>query len=164
MQKRKYFDFKKDKIMWQLIRSFIRNLYRMFNALRYFMYDYKRYLKYSGYKSDFNDDELRNYNSVMVYHGLEKSLSYKERNPNSGWRNAYQLLDLLKYAEKNNSFGYHDIASLQVLEKFINLPRRVWNGQRSRGSLAWEWRRTVDPQVPGSNPGRGTTRILLGGF
>jgi nitroreductase len=94
----------------------------MFNALRYFMYDYKRYLKYSGYKSDFNDDELRNYNSVMVYHGLEKSLSYKERNPNSGWRNAYQLLDLLKYAEKNNSFGYHDIASLQVLEKFINLP------------------------------------------
>lgn len=108
--------------MWQLIRSFIRNLYRMFNALRYFMYDYKRYLKYSGYKSDFNDDELRNYNSVMVYHGLEKSLSYKERNPNSGWRNAYQLLDLLKYAEKNNSFGYHDIASLQVLEKFINLP------------------------------------------
>lgn len=28
----------------------------------------------------------------------------------------------------------------------------------SRGSLAWEWRRTVDPQVPGSNPGRGTTK------
>ncbi|EJF07460.1 nitroreductase [Thiovulum sp. ES] len=111
--------------MWRLIRPYIRNLYRMLNALRYFIYDYKRYLKYSGFKSDFGDDELRNYNSVMVYHGLEKSLSYKERNQNSGWKNAYQILDLLKEASKTTRFGYHDIASLQVLEKFINLPENI---------------------------------------
>lgn len=97
----------------------------MVNALRYFIYDYQRYLKYSGYKSDFSDSKLRNYNLAMVYHGLEKSLSYKKRNQNSGWKNAYQILELLKEASKTTEFGYHDIASIQVLNKFINLTENL---------------------------------------
>jgi len=90
-----------------------------------------RYFKYSGLKSDFLDNELRNYNSVMLYHGLEKSLSYKQRNQNSGWRNTYQILDLLKMAKQTEKFGYHDIASIQVLENFINLPENI-NDKRSK--------------------------------
>jgi nitroreductase len=116
--------------MWQYIRPYIRNIYRILIGWKYFMYDYKRYVKYSGYQSDFMDDELRNYNLAMVYHGLEKSLSYKKRNLNSGWKNANKILDILKFANKNKNFGYHDIASVQVLEKFVNLPENI-NDSRS---------------------------------
>lgn len=111
--------------MWKYIRPYIRNIYRIFLGLKFFIYDYKRFLQYGGWRGDMIDPEQRNYNSVMVYHGLEKSLSYKKRNPNSGWRNANQILDLLKVAKKTNEIGYHDIASKQVLEKFINLPENI---------------------------------------
>jgi nitroreductase len=108
--------------MWNLIRPYIRNTYRMLNGLRFFIYDFIRYVKYSGLYGDMNDSELRNYNSAMVYHGLEKSLSYKKRNQNSGWRNAFQILDLLKIANRNNDIGFHDNKSKNVLEAFLNLP------------------------------------------
>lgn len=116
--------------MWQLVRPYIRSIYRIFFGLKYFMYDYIRYLKYSGWKNNLTDSELRNYNSVMIYHGLEKSLSYKNRNSNSGWKNIYIILDLLKIAKKTNTIGYHDKASKQVVEKFINLPENI-NDKRS---------------------------------
>ena len=38
----------------------------------------------------------RNYTVIMVAHGLEKSLSHKNRNTGSGWRNAFKLIDLLR--------------------------------------------------------------------
>jgi nitroreductase len=116
--------------MWKLIRPYIRNLYRFFFVYLYFFYDYIRYIKYSGYKSNFNDNEVRNYYAVMIYHGLEKSLSYKKRKHSSGWKNAYKLLESLKYAEQNHNFGYHDRAAIQILEKFISLPENI-NDKRS---------------------------------
>ena len=109
-------------ISWKKIRPYVRNIYRIITAFNGFMYDFKRFMKYSAFRENMNDKEQRNYKSVIVYHGLEKSMSYKNRNQTSGWSNAYESLELLKIAYKTNSFGYHDIASKQVLEKFIQLP------------------------------------------
>ncbi|MBD3795879.1 MAG: nitroreductase family protein [Epsilonproteobacteria bacterium] len=116
--------------MWQLIRPYIRNIYRLFMTMSFFIYDFTRNVKYSGWRGDMNDAELRNYNIAMVYHGLEKSLSYKHRNQNSGWRNAFQIVELLKIAQKNENFGFHDKKAKKVLESFLNLPENLNDERR----------------------------------
>lgn len=115
--------------MWKVVRPYLRNIYRMIIGLKFFYYDYIRYIKYSAWKENFNDAEVRNYKSVILYHGLEKSLSYKERNSNSGWNNASQVLELLKIANKSNKIGFQEKASKIVLEKFINLPENIKNSK-----------------------------------
>jgi hypothetical protein len=113
--------------MWQLIRPYIRNVYRIYNGIVGFIYDISRLIRYGGWRGDMNDIELRNYNSMRVYHGLEKTLSYKYRDPNRGWKKAFEMLNILKISKtkKSNELGYHDKAAKQVLEKFINLPENI---------------------------------------
>lgn len=111
--------------MWQIIRPYIRNIYRIFDGLKGFIYDFGRFLFYSGWRENLNDKEIRNYNSVMVYHGLEKSLSYKNRNPKSGWRNAETILIQLEIASSIGTYGYHDKAAKQLLMKFLELPANI---------------------------------------
>ena len=108
--------------IWKKIRPYVRNVYRIFKSILGFVYDLQRMLKYSGWREDMKDPEQRNYYNVMVYHALEKSLSYKVRNKNSGWTNAFKILDLLHIANKYQNIGYHDKASKKVLEAFISLP------------------------------------------
>lgn len=107
--------------MWK----YLRNIYRILTGFKYFLYEYIRFLKYCSWNENLNDNETRNYSSIIAYHGLEKSLSYRRRNPKSGWSYANRILDLLGIAKKNKGKGYHDIASKQVLERFINLPENV---------------------------------------
>jgi nitroreductase len=80
---------------------------------------------YGGWRENLRDPEVRNYNSMMAYHGLEKSLSYKKRNPNSGWSNAERVFYRLKVASTIEDQGYHDKAAKQVLTKFLNLPENI---------------------------------------
>lgn len=105
-----------------LIRRILRGIYRTFNGLNGFTYDFFRFLAYGGWREDLHDTEVRNYNSMMAYHGLEKSLSYKKRNPNSGWSNAERVFYRLKVANTLETKGYHDKAGKQVLLKFLQLP------------------------------------------
>lgn len=109
-------------IIWRRIRPYIRNVYRIIATFYGFLYDFKRFVLYSGWRENMNDINQRNYKSVMVYHGLEKSLSYQNRNPKSGWKNVYEVLNLLNIANKSKKIGYHDRVSKQVIEKFIELP------------------------------------------
>ncbi len=110
------------KFIWKHIRPYIKDFYKFYKLFIGFTYDFKRFVLYSGWRNNMKDAEQRNYFSVLVYHALEKSMSYKNRNADSGWKNAYKLLDLLKIANKYNNVGYHDKAAKQVLETFINLP------------------------------------------
>ena len=111
------------KSIWRkFIRSKVRGLYRIVEGLRGFLYDYRRFVLYGGWKEDLKETETRNYNLAMAYHGLEKSLSYKQRNPTSGWSNAERVFLRLKMANETGDFGYHDVAASQVLYKFLILP------------------------------------------
>ncbi|NJO18402.1 MAG: nitroreductase family protein [Thioploca sp.] len=116
---------------WKLIRNyirninFIRNVYVALIAFLSFMYDYKRFLAYGGWQDNMNDVKLRNYKQVMYYHTLEKSFSFKKRKPNWGWEKVSNLLNLLNIAKQSGSIGYHDKASKQILEKFIELPENI---------------------------------------
>ncbi|MEH6704701.1 MAG: nitroreductase family protein [Galbibacter orientalis] len=104
------------------VRTFLRGLYRIYNTLKGFSYDFKRFLFYGGWKENLKDVEARNYSLMMAYHGLEKSLSYKERNPNSGWSNAERVFYRLMIANKTGNIGFHDRAGKKVLQKFLSLP------------------------------------------
>ncbi|MGK2862158.1 MAG: nitroreductase family protein [Chitinophagaceae bacterium] len=116
------------------IRHFLRGIYRTTNGFIGFVYDFFRFLRYGGWREDLEDIELRNYNLMMAYHGLEKSLSYKNRNPKSGWKNAERVFHRLKVANNSDIQGYHDKAAKQVLTKFLELPENV-EKQRSKDML-----------------------------
>ncbi len=113
------------KWIWKIIRQRIRSLYRILGGLNGFIYDFKRFLFYGGWREDLTDIEVRNYNSVMAYHGLEKSLSYRNRNPKSGWSNAERVFLRLQIANSTGEHGYHDKAAKQVLLKFLSLPENI---------------------------------------
>lgn len=103
---------------WQKIRVYGRVL-KAFNG---FFYDFRRFILYSAWKGNMLDADVRNYHMVKVYHSLEKSMSFKNRNKNSGWTVAQTLLELLKVAEVSETIGYHDKAAYSVLKEFISKP------------------------------------------
>lgn len=111
--------------MWNLIRPYIRGGYRICDGLFGFIYDSLRFIRFGGWREDMTDPDQRMYNIIMIYHGLEKSLSYTQRNTTSGWRQANRLIHLLKKSNGAGSVTCHDKAAKQVLEKFISLPENV---------------------------------------
>lgn len=125
--------------MWKRVRVYGRVL----NALLGFFYDFKRYVRFSAWKADMQDDDLRNYHMAKIYHSLEKSLSFTERRKDSGWGNAYLVLELVQIAERKKRYGYHDRAGLRVLKDFINHPdnydcQRAKDIREQIGNLVWE--------------------------
>jgi len=83
------------------------------------MYDFFRYLKYAGWRSKYRYS-VRDYKAVKIYHRLEKSLSFRQRDSSSGWGAAADLvIHLKKYKKENNSFTYHEKVGVKVLGDFI---------------------------------------------
>jgi nitroreductase len=121
--------------IWQKVRPLVRGIYRILSGLNGFAYDFKRFLLYSSWWENLKLTEVRNYNMVVAYHGLEKSLSFKNRNPNSGWSNAERVFSKLKIANELGVYGYHDKAGKQVLEKFLRLPENI-SKNRSKEMLS----------------------------
>ncbi|MFJ2363727.1 nitroreductase family protein [Pseudomonas sp. NPDC087697] len=83
-----------------------------------FLYDLSRYVRYSGWRSSLSSVEARNYYMVKVYHTLEKSLSFTNRKPGSGWAGANALIKALEQSFMLNGTGYHDLVAITVLKKF----------------------------------------------
>ncbi len=92
-----------------------------------FFYHFNRSIKYCGFNYWKGDASVRNFYSVLVYHALEKSLSFKNRRPKSGWQNAKRLLATLVAAQRNGEIGFHDRAGRSVLEQFLSLPENAGN-------------------------------------
>ena len=116
---------KKMNAIWKKIRPLIRGCYRIMSGLNGFIYDFSRFVYYGGWPENLSNMESRNYSAVMAYHGLEKSLSFKNRNPKSGWSNAERVFISLKFAKSSGEYGYHDKVAKQVLLKFLNLSENI---------------------------------------
>ncbi|UBM26570.1 nitroreductase family protein [Pseudomonas sp. p1(2021b)] len=108
--------------MWKKIRPYAQGCYRLLDTANGFLYDFIRFFKYGGWPGKLSDKAQRDYGLIMRYHGLEKSLSYKERNPSAGWRNAFDTLSFIEAAHLHGEIGPVDVAAVKVLEKFISLP------------------------------------------
>lgn len=102
------------------VKDLLRPLRDIVFTLYGYMYDCYRYLRFAGYKSYIKDQKKRNYKVVKIYHRLEKSLSFRERNPNSGVRTANQLESLLTKAAISSDLGFQERVSVCVLEHFYN--------------------------------------------
>lgn len=105
-------------IIWNTVRPYGRVL----KALHGFIYDLKRFYKYAGWRINMSDKDIRNYYSVKVYHSLEKSLSYKNRNIGSGWTDAFLILNVIQDASESKEIGFHDYLAYERLIQFINHP------------------------------------------
>ena len=95
---------------------------RLLMGIHGFLYDYIRFAKFSAWKAEMSDPEIRNYHVVKIYHALEKSMSFKNRNLKSGWSAAFLLIGCLKKAKVSGNLRFHDRAGVDVLRRFINLP------------------------------------------
>lgn len=84
------------------------------------IYDFIRFFRYGGWTQNLKNKDVRNYYVSKVYHSLEKSLSFKNRNINSGWNNAKLLVDILSGIENEGDWGYHDVMAYYVLNKYLD--------------------------------------------
>lgn len=81
-------------------------------------YDLYRFFKYGGWKKDFNDQSQRNYNQVKTYHGLEKNISYTNREVGHGASTVKNIKQMLLSASKSGEYGYHDFLAYKALKEF----------------------------------------------
>lgn len=88
-----------------------------------FLYDLSRFVRYGGWRSSLRSLEARNYYMVKVYHTLEKSLSFRERKPGSGWAGAQALIFALERSFMRYGIGCHDLLAISVLKKFAEAER-----------------------------------------
>lgn len=107
------------------IKNIVKNTLRPVRDIFYtffgYLYDFVRYYKYAGWKSK-GRYSVRDYKAVKIYHRLEKSLSFRQRDPKSGWGAAHDLVNHLKQSEKKNEdFTYHEKVGLKVLGDFIEV-------------------------------------------
>jgi len=84
-----------------------------------YIYDLYRFLRYSGLNENLKNHFIRNYTVAKTYHALEKSLSFRKRKANSGWSQVRSLIDYHKIALKDDALGFHDRASIKVVESFL---------------------------------------------
>lgn len=86
-----------------------------------YAYDFYRYLRHTS-ATGIVTGAQRSYSAVKIYHSLEKSLSFRNRNHDSGWKNAGRLINLLSSTEKKYPLtGIHEQASIKVLGDFVKV-------------------------------------------
>jgi nitroreductase len=61
---------------------------------------------------------------IKLYHRLEKSMSFNNRNPSSGWNDAKKLAEICETPGKRVTFN--QVVALSVLKKFVNSTEDVF--------------------------------------
>ena len=102
-----------------MFRRMFRAMYRLLVSLAAYFYDLQRFLKYSGWLGDINH-KILNHRLSMVCHGLEKSLSAKNRNNSHGWENSKKLMALINSTHEKHK-GTNYFYSLAVMKKFLEI-------------------------------------------
>ncbi|MGO4910233.1 nitroreductase family protein [Pseudorhodobacter sp. W20_MBD10_FR17] len=100
----------------------LRKYGRLTKAAHGFLYDFWRYFSYAPWNDRFSNKDVRGYDTVKIYHALEKSLSFPNRKSSSGWENAKMLLRNLQIAYRSNQVGCHEKYGIEVLSKFASNP------------------------------------------
>lgn len=103
----------------KVIKDFLRPLRDVVFAFGGFSYDFYRFFKYAGWRG-FADSDKRQYKAVKIYHRMEKSLSFKNRDKSSGVGAAFDFVQLLEKNGFNPSNpGFHEVVGLKVLNDFL---------------------------------------------
>jgi nitroreductase len=120
------------------IKDILRPLRDIVYTFLGYIYDFSRYFKYAGWISK-KRHSVRDYKAVRIYHRIEKSLSFRQRDSNSGWGAAGDLVvHLKKYKKESNSFTYHEKVGLKVLGDFIEVAVAENNSKTKAITEFWE--------------------------
>lgn len=103
----------------------VKNLFRPIRDVVFvlfgFLYDFSRFVRYAGYKSN-SGGRVARYRLIKVYHAIEKSLSFRVRKDGSGWGVATELMKRLTRYEstrpEGEMFDFHANVALKVLDRF----------------------------------------------
>lgn len=136
--------------MFNKIKNLFRPIRDVVFAFSGFLYDFGRFVRYAGYRSNADDFVVR-YRLIKVYHAIEKSLSFRQRRDGSGWGVATELMHRLTRYESTRPEGanldFHANVALKVLDQF-----------QSAGSYEGRERKVIEeflsshrnlPDVPG---------------
>lgn len=101
-----------------IIKDMIRPMKIISFAFGGFAYDFYRYFKYAAWRK--SGENKREYRAVKIYHRLEKSMSFKNRNTTSGTEAVLALYNFYKERETDfNRLGYQEKIGLKVLSEFL---------------------------------------------
>lgn len=113
-------DFLKSIIRRNIIYvKLLRPLRMWYRILRLYLYDYKRYIKYSGIVETKNSILAR---IIMHYHVVEKGLTMPDRHLGFGVDNLKELIALLdKFSEKYDTSEFHFKHAVSVIAEYKEL-------------------------------------------
>lgn len=120
------------------VKSMLRPVRDIGYAFLGYLYDFYRYFRYAGWAFG-SRASVRDYKAVKIYHRLEKSLSFRQREAKSGWGAASDLVNhLQKYWGKNNNYTYHEKIGLKVLGDFIAVATVEDNREAEKVISFWD--------------------------
>lgn len=109
----------------KLMKNMIRGLRDVSILALDVMYHYYRYLRYSGMIIKLKG-KAREYKVIRIYHALEKSLSYRNRNSDSGWGVAKMLVKFLTEKEfTNENITQHEKVAIRTLVQFVDAAQKT---------------------------------------
>lgn len=103
------------------MKQTIKKYGRLGSALLGFVYDYIRYIRHAGWSASKKDPDITGYHLVKIYHALEKSMSYRAREPGHGWATATLLIEELEQSAQTCHSGFYYNEALRVLHDFVEL-------------------------------------------
>ena len=105
------------------VKNVLRPLRDIIFSIFGFLYDFRRFYRFGGWRASLNDSAQRKYKAVKVYHCLEKSLSFRDRKQGLGWDAVDRLVRLLKSVKDDETIGFQEKVSLNVLKKFLDVEK-----------------------------------------
>ena len=107
------------------VKNALRPLRNIIFSIFGFLYDFRRFYRFGGWRASLNDSVQRNYKAVKVYHSLEKSLSFRDRKQGYGWDAVGKLVRLLKSVKDDETIGFQEKVSIKVLKQFLEAEQDV---------------------------------------
>jgi len=102
-----------------ILKDFLRPSRDVAFAFFGFLYDFFRFVKYGSWRN-IKERDKKDYRAVKIYHRLEKSLSFKNRNTSSGLGAAEDFVRLLENKGFNPSDpSFQEVVGIKVLHDFL---------------------------------------------
>ncbi|TMP78769.1 nitroreductase [Pseudoalteromonas phenolica] len=112
-----------------------------------FIYDWFRVLNHGGWRKKHKNSDERVYILAKSYHSLEKSLSFKDNDPERGWANAHYVAKILTelWQSESSLNTAHELAAINAVQEFYK--KNSTAKQSALFRIKYEWILNYKSQV-----------------